>query len=103
MNIQLKKALIVFGVSGILYFLLSRKTNSRKPASTKEADRGQQQKNAIIVANAYGMAKKDRATQEQLEELNKEAEKKYGLRVDKKQSDGFYYVRDILGNEILKI
>jgi len=102
MNAQLQKGLLVFGLAGVLFWLL-KPGNNRKPKSTKEENTSQQKKDAITVANAYGKALQAKESYERLEELNKISEEKYGLRVIKKQADGKYYVMDTKGNEVLKI
>jgi hypothetical protein len=103
MNKQLVKGILVFGVSGLVFWLLRPSISKRKPVTTKEPNPQDQAKNAIIVANAYGKALQAGETPKSLEELNKMTEDKYGLRVDKKQADGKYYVMDTKGNTVLKI
>lgn len=102
MDPQLKKGLLVFGI-GFGLFWLFKPGSKRKPLSTKEPNKGQQSKDAEIVATAYGQALKAKETPAALEELNKAMEDKYGLRVIRKQADGKYYVVDTKGNDVMKI
>lgn len=102
MNPQLQKALIVFGVSAILFWLVRPDIN-RKPKTSDATTPEQQKKDAIVVANAYGKALQAKESPAALEELNKLMEGQYGLRVDRKHADGKYYVMDTKGNEVLPI
>ncbi len=101
MSPQFQKALIIFGI-GFGLFLLVRPGNARKPKA-KEKSAADLQKDAQIVATAYGKAKAANEPPESLEELNKIAEQEYGMRVYQKHSDGKYYVMDTKGNDIFKI
>lgn len=102
MDAQLKKALLVFGIGAGLFWLF-RPSSKRKPITAKEPNKGQQLKEAELVATAYGKALKAGESPAALEELNKMMEGKYGMRVIRKQADSKYYVMDTKGNQIMKI
>lgn len=102
MDPQLKKGLLIFGIGFGMFWLFKPRSN-RKPLSAKEPNRGQELKEAELVATAYGKALKAGENQAALEDLNKEMEKQYGKRVVRKQADGKYYVMDTKGNEVMKL
>jgi hypothetical protein len=89
---------IIFGVSGMLFFL-TRPGTDRKPKTTNEGNPDQQKKDANVVIDAYLMAMQSGESATRLEELNRLTEKKYGMRVYKK-GNGKYYVMDTKGNDI---
>lgn len=102
MNKQVVKAGMVFGIAGILFWLCKPRSD-RKPKTSKESSPEKLKNEARIVAIAYGKAMKDGLGPSELEELNQASEKKYGMRVYRKHSDGKWWVMDTKGNDILKI
>lgn len=100
MNIQATKALIVFGVAGLLYFL-TRPGSLRKPGKETSAEKVKE--NAAIVGKAYLAAMQAGETASRLEELNRESEKRYSLRAYTKPGEKSIYVMDTKGKDILKV
>lgn len=95
-NFQVKKSLIVFGGGLLLFWLLKPKQKKQQ-----EVDRLTMRKNAAHALAAYKKAVAAGENASALDELNREIEKEYSLRIYKAK-DGFYYAADLQGNDILR-
>lgn len=107
MNLNTKKALVVFG-GGLLLFWAFTKI---RPFGSKKRARGgssnqpkvfteDQKKNAIIVVKAYSDAMKAGENKAFLDEMNAEFAKTYGLRVLPNKTTGSLIATDLEGNKI---
>ena len=102
MKPELAKGLMIFGISGLLFWLLRPKDNKKATPAEKKVDKATLVKNATTALNSYLKAVRAGESAANLEELNKMIEDKYGVRVFLKQSEGKYYVSDLKGVYILK-
>lgn len=106
MNVNTKKALIIFG-GGILLFWAFTKV--RPFGSKKKNESGSkskvftedQKKNAIIVVKAYSDAMKAGENKAFLDEMNAEFSKSYGLRVLTNKANGSLFATDLEGNKVI--
>lgn len=104
-NENLYKVLIIFGVSGLMFWAFMPKAATASaatlPAPVKGFDSSNAPKadiaNAEIVANAYSSALKAGEPASQLTELNKELMKEFGMRCYK-DSGNKLVVCDSSGN-----
>jgi hypothetical protein len=101
MTAAVKKFLLVFGVGGLIFWL-TKPGYGRGKAPKAEQDIIKQQANARIALDAFLAAVKAGENAAALDELNREIEEKYSLRVYFKRSDGHYYVADTTGKDILR-
>jgi hypothetical protein len=107
-NENLYKVLIIFGVSGLLFWAFMPKSTAAAtptlPAPSKGFDSSNAPKadiaNADIVANAYKSALSAGEPASQLTELNKELVKEFGMRCYKDQNTNKLIVCDSAGNVI---
>lgn len=97
---QLKKFVVVFGGAGLLFWLFRGSTDRKPMSGSKEPTSAEQMKNAGIALTAYRSARQAGESPAELEKVNQDIEKEYGLRVYYKQ-DGKFYVNDTKGNTVL--
>lgn len=100
MNFQLKKGLFVFGLGGLLMLLV---LPGKKKAPQQADDRKQQKINAQAALDTIREAiLVDKISMEEFEELKRDIQEEYGLRVYFNPKDNRYYVADANGKDILR-
>ena len=101
MDIRIKEALIVAGVSLALIYVFMPKGKSSKIPKPEVAEKGEieQKENARVALDAFMTAVENKENTRNLQQLNNQLAKSYGLRIYKK---GEYFVaKDATGKEIL--
>lgn len=100
MTHALKKALLVFVPALVLFWLT--KPSPKSKSAEKKPDPATVELNARTAFEAYMTAVNAGETPDALQELNRQIEQEYGMRVYLKRSDNRYYVADLNGKDILK-
>lgn len=112
MNTNVKKLLLIFGGGFLLYWAFKKikpidvkkkSSSSSSDTSTKNSggDDMEKKKNARIVMKAFIEAKKAGESKDFLEDMNREFQKEYGLKVMPNKSTGKPFVADLEGNKVL--
>lgn len=107
MNPNLKKAIVVFGVGYLLFYVFQKirpfggKSKKSVGSSKPKEFTDEQKKNAAIVVKAYSDAVKSGENKAFLDEMNAEFAKTYKLRVLKNKANGNYFAADLDGNKIV--
>lgn len=111
MNTNVKKLLLIFGGGFLLYWAFKKikpidvKKKSTSTSSDTSAnasgDEMEKKKNARIVLKAFMEAKKAGESKDFLEDMNREFQKEYGLKVMPNKTTGKPFVADLEGNKVL--
>lgn len=101
MEIRLKEALIVAGISLALIYITMPKSKKSKIPKPDVADKSEvtQKENARIALDAFMTAVENKENTRALQQLNNQLAQTYGIRIYRK---GAYFVaKDSTGKEIL--
>lgn len=106
MNIQTKKAILIFGGGLLLFWTLKTffpvgKTKSKKSSRSSSKGADEKTRNAVVVLKAYGEAKKAGESKAFLDEMNVEFAKEFKLRVMTDKGSGKLFVSDLEGNKVI--
>lgn len=100
MNFQLKKGLFVFGVGLTLAWII---IPGKKKAPKEAIDRKQQKINAAAALEIIRKAiVEDQVDVEEFEQLKRDIQEEYGLRVYFNPKENCYYVADAEGRDLLR-
>ena len=111
MNTNVKKLLLIFGGGFLLYWTFKKiwpidvKKKSSSSSSEKSVnasgDDMEKKKNARVVLKAFMEAKKAGESKDFLDDMNREFQKEYGLKVMPNKTTGKAFVADLEGNKVI--